>query len=92
MVRTRSYEIPQRLGRVSDAIWDLDAAMAALAAAENVQYVSVVNFFCDRTGCLTVGDKSLSRPDLLYRDRDHLTVSGSKLLIAHSRPQLFGEN
>jgi peptidoglycan/LPS O-acetylase OafA/YrhL len=92
MVRTRSNEIPERLGRVSDAIWNLDAAMAAQAAAENVQYVSVLNYFCDKTGCRTVGDRTRSRPDLLYRDRDHLTVSGSKLLIAHSRSQLFGEN
>jgi peptidoglycan/LPS O-acetylase OafA/YrhL len=92
MVRTRSNEIPERLGRVSDAIWNLDAAMAAQATAENVEYVSVLNYFCDKTGCLTVGDRTLSRPDLLYRDRDHLSVSGSKFLIAHSRLQLFGEN
>jgi peptidoglycan/LPS O-acetylase OafA/YrhL len=91
MARSRSNEIPERLGSVSDAIWNLDTAMAALAAAENVQYVSVVNFFCDKTGCLTVGDRTQSRPDLLYRDRDHVTVSGSKLLVAHSRSQLFGE-
>jgi peptidoglycan/LPS O-acetylase OafA/YrhL len=92
MVRTMSNEIPERLGTVSDAIWNLDAAMSAQAAAENVQYVSVLNYFCDKTGCLTVGDRTRSRPDLLYRDRDHLSVSGSKLLIAHSRSQLFGEN
>jgi hypothetical protein len=92
MVSTRSNEIPERLGTVSDAIWNLDAAMAAQAAAENVQYVSVLNYFCDKTGCLAAGDRTLSRPDLLYRDRDHLSVSGSTLLIAHSRSQLFGEN
>jgi peptidoglycan/LPS O-acetylase OafA/YrhL len=92
MARSRSIEIPERLGRVPDAVWNLDAAMAAQAAAESVQYVSVLNYFCDKTGCLTVGDRTLSRPDLLYRDRDHLTVTGSKLLIAHSRSQLFGEN
>lgn len=91
MVRSRSEKIPERLGGASGAIWKLDDAMAALAAAEHVQYVSVVNFFCDRTGCLTVGDRTRSQPDLLYRDQDHLTVSGSKLLVAHSRPQLFGE-
>ncbi|MGC1520183.1 MAG: SGNH hydrolase domain-containing protein, partial [Steroidobacteraceae bacterium] len=68
-----------------------DSTMSALAAAENVQYVSVLSFFCDKRGCLTVGDRSTPRPDLLYRDRDHLTVSGSKLLVAHSKSQLFGE-
>jgi hypothetical protein len=41
---------------------------------------------------LTVGDKTLQRPDLLYSDRDHLTVTGSKILIAHSRLQLLGAN
>ena len=92
MARTRSNEIPERLGTVSDAIWNLDAAMAAEAAAEHVQYVSVLHFFCDKTGCLTVGDRTLARPDLLYRDRDHLSVSGSKLLMAHAKSQLFGEN
>jgi peptidoglycan/LPS O-acetylase OafA/YrhL len=92
MVRTRSDEIPERLGMVPDAIWNLDAAMAAQSAAENVQYVSVLNYFCDKTGCLTVGDRSSSRPDLLFRDRDHLSVSGSKFLVAHSKSQLFGKN
>jgi SGNH domain (fused to AT3 domains) len=92
MVRTRSNEIPARLGRVSDDIWSLDAAMAAQTAADNVQYVSVLNYFCDKTGCLTVGDRTQLRPDLLFRDRDHLTVTGSKLLIAHSRSLLLGED
>jgi peptidoglycan/LPS O-acetylase OafA/YrhL len=92
MVRSRSSEIPERLGKVSDLVWRLDAAMAALAVAEGVQYVSILNYFCDHTGCLTVGDRTLLRPDLLYRDQDHLTVTGSRVLIAHSRLQLLGEN
>ena len=91
MARTRTSEVPERFGEVSDVLWSLDSAMAALAAADHVQYVSVLNSFCNKDGCLTVGDRSLSRPDLLYRDRDHLTVSGSKVLIAHSRAQLFGD-
>jgi peptidoglycan/LPS O-acetylase OafA/YrhL len=92
MARSHANAIPERLGRVSDEIWRLDAALAALATAEDVQYVSVLHFFCDKDGCLTLGDKKLERPDLLYRDRDHLTVTGSRLLIAHSKPQLFGDN
>jgi len=92
MAKSQLNEIPERLGRVSDEIWHLDAALAAMAAAEKVQYVSVLNFFCNKDGCLTLGDKKLERPDLLYRDRDHLTVTGSRILIAHSKPQLFGEN
>jgi hypothetical protein len=92
MARHGSGEIPERLGSVTALLWKLDAAMAAQAAAENVQYVSILHFFCDGSGCLTVGDRKLARPDLLFRDRDHLTVSGSKLLIAHSKSQLFGED
>jgi peptidoglycan/LPS O-acetylase OafA/YrhL len=91
MARNRSKRIPERLGTVSGQLWLLDSAMSTLATAGNVQYVSVLNFFCDKGGCLTVGDRTMPRPDLLYRDRDHLTVSGSKLLVAHSKPQLFGE-
>jgi peptidoglycan/LPS O-acetylase OafA/YrhL len=92
MVRTRANDIPDRLGKVSDTIWNLDSAMAAQAAADQVQYVSLLSFFCNKDGCLTVGDRSTPRPDLLFRDRDHLTESGSKVLIAHVRSQLFGAN
>jgi SGNH domain (fused to AT3 domains) len=91
MAMNGANEIPMRLGKVSDAIWRLDSAMAAQAAGEHVQYVSVLNYFCDKAGCLTVGDRTIPRPDLLFRDKDHLTVTGSKLLIAHSRSELFGE-
>jgi peptidoglycan/LPS O-acetylase OafA/YrhL len=91
MAMNGANEIPMRLGKVSDAIWRLDSAMAAQAAGEHVRYVSVLNYFCDKAGCLTVGDRTIPRPDLLFRDREHLTVTGSKLLIAHSRSELFGE-
>jgi peptidoglycan/LPS O-acetylase OafA/YrhL len=92
MAKNRSKEIPERLGHVSNDLWHLDASMAALASAEKVDYVSVLNYFCNKDGCLTLGDKTVPRPDLLFRDRDHLTVTGSKLLIAHAAPQLIGEN
>jgi peptidoglycan/LPS O-acetylase OafA/YrhL len=92
MAKSGSSEIPARLGRVSAALWRLDDAMAAAAAAEKIQYVSILNFFCDKAGCLTIGNRASQRPDLLYRDQDHLTVSGSKLLIAHSAPQILGHN
>jgi peptidoglycan/LPS O-acetylase OafA/YrhL len=91
MAMNGANEIPMRLGKVSDAIWRLDSAMAAQAAGEHVRYVSVLNYFCDKAGCLTVGDRTIPRPDLLFRDREHLTVTGSKLLIAHSRSELFEE-
>jgi peptidoglycan/LPS O-acetylase OafA/YrhL len=92
MIKTGSDRIPERIGRVPDALWQLDAAMAARAADARVEYVSVLRDFCDQSGCLTVGDRSLPRPDLLFRDRDHLTVTGSRVLIEHSTRQLFGGN
>jgi len=92
MIKTGSDQIPERLGGVPDAIWSLDSLMAAKVAADGAEYVSVVGYFCDKTGCLTVGDRSRWRPDLLFRDRDHLSMSGSRSLIEHSRAQLFGKS
>jgi hypothetical protein len=84
MVAKRLNEIPERLGRPSDAVWHLDTAMAAQAAALSVRYVSVLNYFCNKSGCRTVGDRTQTRPDLLYSDSNHLSVSGSEDLITHS--------
>jgi peptidoglycan/LPS O-acetylase OafA/YrhL len=89
MVAKRLNEIPERLGRPTDAVWHLDAAMAAQAAALNVRYVSVLNHFCNKSGCRTVGDRTKTRPDLLYSDSNHLTASGSEDLITHSDLHLF---
>jgi len=89
MVAKRSNEIPERLGQPADAVWHLDATMAAQAAALNVHYVSVLNYFCNKSGCRTVGDRTKPRPDLLFSDSNHLTVSGSEELIAHSDLHLF---
>jgi peptidoglycan/LPS O-acetylase OafA/YrhL len=89
MAAHRFADIPIRLGKVSNTLWRLDAAIAALADTEMVQYVSTLKYFCDSSGCLTVNDRSLSRPDLLYRDHDHLTVSGSRVLIEHSNLKIY---
>ena len=89
MVAKRLNEVPERLGQPSEAVWHLDAAMGAQAAALNVRYVSVLNYFCNESGCRTVGDRTKSPPDLLFRDSNHLTVSGSQDLIAHSDLHLF---
>jgi peptidoglycan/LPS O-acetylase OafA/YrhL len=89
MVAKRLNEIPERLGHKFEAAWHLDSAMAAQAVEMNVRYVSVLSNFCDRSGCRVVGDRTAPRPDLFYSDRDHLTVSGSKDLIAHSDLHLF---
>lgn len=92
MVSTRSNEIPERLGKVSDEVLRLDRALEAQSVVEGVRYVSIVGYFCNPGGCMTLGDKTLPQPDLLYGDRDHLTATGSRLLIEHSRRQLFGAN
>ena len=89
MVAKRLDEIPERFGRPADPIWHLDAAMAAQAATLNVRYVSVLNYFCNKSGCRTVGDRTKTRPDLLFSDSNHLTVSGSEDLITHSDLPLF---
>lgn len=89
MVAKRLDEIPERLGRPTDAIWHLDAAMAAQAAALNVRYVSVLKHFCNESGCRTVGDRTKTRPDLLFSDSNHLSVSGSEDLITHSDLHFF---
>jgi peptidoglycan/LPS O-acetylase OafA/YrhL len=90
MLRKRLEQVPERLGGVTDVIRHFDDAMAAQAAAAQVEYVSVVNIFCDPDGCLLVGDASLARPDLLYRDQHHFTASGSRFLMDAAAPQIFG--
>jgi peptidoglycan/LPS O-acetylase OafA/YrhL len=89
MVAKRLNEIPERLGQPSEAVWHLDAAMAAQAAALNIRYVSILNYFCNQSGCRTVGDRAKTPPDLLFRDSNHLTVSGSEDLVAHSDLALY---
>ena len=73
MLRKRLASIPERLGDVPSDVRHLDAALAAQATAAHVEYISVIDQFCNQSGCLLLGDRSLARPDLLYRDHDHLT-------------------
>jgi peptidoglycan/LPS O-acetylase OafA/YrhL len=89
MVAKRLYEIPERLEQPSAAAWHLDTAMATQAAALKVRYVSILNYFCNKSGCRTVGDRTQTRPDLLFSDSNHLTISGSQDLILHSDLPLF---
>lgn len=90
MLRRRLEQIPERLGDVSDVIRHFDNAMAAQAATAHVEYVSVVNLFCDPAGCLLLGDASLAQPDLMFRDQHHFTASGSRFLMNAAAPQIFG--
>jgi peptidoglycan/LPS O-acetylase OafA/YrhL len=89
MIANRLNEIPERLELPSEAVLHLDVAMAALADALNVHYVSTLSYFCNKSGCRTMADRTKKPPDLLFSDSNHLTVSGSEDLIAHSELYLF---
>jgi peptidoglycan/LPS O-acetylase OafA/YrhL len=89
MLRKRTEHIPERIGAVSNGVWHLDAAMAAMAATADVKYVSILDRFCDPRGCRTLGDGDGPHPDLLFQDRDHFTESGSRFLMDAAAPQIF---
>ena len=89
MVAKRLTEIPERYGHAYEAAWRLDAAMADEAHELGVHYVSVLNYFCNKSGCRTVGDRTIPNPDLLFSDSNHLTITGSKDLITHSNLHIF---
>jgi peptidoglycan/LPS O-acetylase OafA/YrhL len=86
----RIAKIPDRFAATAQLSWDLDAAMAAQAAALKIEYVSILKTLCDSQGCRTVGDQGALRPDLLFRDRDHLTTSGSDLVMESAEKQVLG--
>lgn len=89
MVAKRLTEIPKRYGHGFETSWQLDASMADEAHTLGVHYVSVLNNFCNNSGCRTVGDRTIPKPDLLYFDSNHLTITGSKDLITHSNLHIF---
>ena len=51
MLRKRLDAVPERLDEEANGVRRLDAAIAARAAAAQVQYVSVLERFCDPRGC-----------------------------------------
>lgn len=88
----RTSHIPARLGGPSTAARRLDAAMAAQAAGMGANYVSILHQLCDSQGCRTLAsrqDSARIRPDLFFRDRDHLTPNGSRLLIDAVSRRIF---
>lgn len=85
----RTQQLPERLGWVPPEVRDLDAAMALRARAAHVQYVSPLERLCDAQGCRTQAHAGQAPPDLLFRDHDHLTVSGSRFLVAGAACQIF---
>jgi peptidoglycan/LPS O-acetylase OafA/YrhL len=86
----RTERVPERLGSVSAESRELDRTLAAAAAARGAQYVSVLEWFCDTSGCRTLGNESEHRPDLLFRDQDHLTPSGSRDLLGGAAAKVLG--
>jgi peptidoglycan/LPS O-acetylase OafA/YrhL len=85
-----SPQIPRRFGTVTAEVWNLDAGMAALARSHGVEYMSILEELCNPQGCRVLGDTGKSPPDWLFQDRDHLTVSGSQLILAAAAPRIFG--
>ena len=77
----RTALIPERLGGVPEREQGLDHALAAEAVIDAAEYVSVLDWFCNSSGCRTLGNESEHHPDLLFRDQDHLTPSGSRDLL-----------
>jgi hypothetical protein len=82
-------QIPARLSAVSAAAGRLDTEMQTQALAMHAQYVSVLRVFCNRQGCLTVGNRQSTPPDLLFWDSDHLTQSGSRFLVDAASDQIL---
>jgi peptidoglycan/LPS O-acetylase OafA/YrhL len=81
--------VPERLGTIPRGTSELDEFLAAQAAAREVQYVSVLNWFCNPAGCRTVGKESEHRPDLLFWDQDHLTPSGARELMSAAAARIL---
>ena len=66
---------------------DLDAQIRQKARADNVEYISVWDVFCNPQGCLArVGN---NHNNLTAWDYAHLTVAGSDFLANAIRSQLF---
>ena len=58
---------------------NLDRQLAALAAEEGAQFISVYDALCDERGCLTHAPSSKS--DLLTYDRAHFTAAGAEHVV-----------
>ncbi|HUO19513.1 MAG TPA: acyltransferase family protein [Steroidobacteraceae bacterium] len=85
----RTEQLPERLGWVPQEVRRMDSAMAAQARAAGAEYVSLLGRLCDARGCRTQVHTGQVPPDLLFRDHDHLTISGSRFLIGAAACQIF---
>jgi peptidoglycan/LPS O-acetylase OafA/YrhL len=84
----RFDRIPERLMPVAGTGLNLEHALTARLPATDVLWLSPAAELCDAGGCLTTVDPTRRPPDLLFFDRDHLTVSGSTLLAERIEPRL----
>jgi peptidoglycan/LPS O-acetylase OafA/YrhL len=87
----RTEHIPQRLGTVPEEVRQLDEMLAIQTELHGVQYMSVLNWFCNPAGCRTLGHESEYRPDLLFLDHDHLTPSGSRDLMSAAARKVLAQ-
>lgn len=86
----RAEHVPERFGAPPTGERELDHALAATTVAHGALYLSELDWFCNRAGCRTVGHETEHHPDLLFRDADHLTPSGSRDLVIGAASDLLG--
>lgn len=91
MILHRAERIPDRLGGASGTIQRLDMAEAEQAAVWGASYVSILHRLCNQRGCRTLAEPEWKegRPNLLFGDRHHLTVSGAVLLMESAAREIF---
>ena len=87
MLLTKDYRVPGRLRPQDGDSRHVEALMADIAKEAGAEYVSVLSILCNEQGCLTA--KPGPSLELLYFDGSHLNVSGSKLLLQATAPQVL---
>jgi peptidoglycan/LPS O-acetylase OafA/YrhL len=85
----RTYRVPERLGTVRPRERKLDQMLSAATVARGAHYQSELDWFCNMEGCRTLGHETQYHPDLLFRDEDHLTPSGSRDLVVGSAEEIL---
>lgn len=73
--KTRAYDLPDRLNIDREETAAVDRAFASVAAAAGVQYLSLLDVFCNEDGCLTKVPGT--RSDLVTWDYGHLTTAAA---------------
>jgi hypothetical protein len=85
-----SHFLPSRTYAYYDfAASEVDSLVAAAVDASGAMFVSPIDSFCDKNGCLISTDPSIPTP--VTWDYAHLTADGSKLLISMNAAKIFGD-